>query len=324
MSAGYRTLQQITDEVSNTFQDTSTARKSRIKEAIAREYLNYANALPWPQLIQIEQDAISIASGDKYFYTPYRMGRILGIFPSGQPLKLDPVGIAGYLRRHGQLDDLGTSGWMSSYTHVGTSGKKAEFPSNDKIILTPGTEDNSANGALTINCVIHGVSNSDEVIEDVVISNGFSQTSSNSFSELYSVSTDGTQTVALFASGLVNNTTIFARIPGNQQTARYQKYRVGQAPSEAKTLTVAYKKEPIAWNNDNMVPEIPISDALYHKALATLYRSMRKPGPVAQSEDAQADAKVQAAFDQSVVQGETAPQAAPIERYQYLPGKRSR
>lgn len=319
MSGGYRTLIQITNEVANTFQDSSASRKARIKEAIQREYLNFCNKLPWPDLIRIEDDVISMAAGDKHFYTPYYMGNILGIFPSNQSLKMDPVQIASYLRRHGKLNDVSSNGWMSSYTFVGSFAHKEDIPSGEKMIFTPGTLDVAA--LTTISCTIHGVTNTDEKVEEVVCTNGAQVTTANSYTEVYSIATDAVNLDTLFVSGQLT-VTVYARLPPGVHSVRYRKYRVGASPAEAKTLTVAYKKEPLPLMKDNQAPEIPVSDALYHSGLAELYRSMRKPGPIAQAEDAQAMDKVQAAFDETILQAETAPQASPIERYRMLPGKR--
>ena len=321
MSGSYKTLDQMVTEAANTVKDTSTSSKARLKETIQRAYMEYAAMYPWPDLIEIENDAVSLTAGQKSFYLPYRYGNLLGIFPSNQSIPLERIEIAAYLRRHGKLDDLASTGWMSSFVKVGDYGQKSDITTAEKLVFTPGTEDNNANGAVTINCVVQGLVNNDDFTEEVVITNGVAQTSAKSFSVIYSVSTDGNQTVPMFVSG-ADSVTIYARIPSGVRSVRYTKYRVGDAPGEAKDLTVIFKRDPIPLHKDHQTPVIPVSDALVKTAVGERWMSDRKFQGIGATYLQQAQTLAQRTFDEQTVQTDSSPQAMPIERYQFMTGLR--
>lgn len=319
--SSWKTYIQIVDDVAEAYGDTTTSKKNKIKRAVNRAYAKAAQAYPWPQLIRIDDKGITITASADHFFLSDQMGALLGIFPSNEHLPLNPVGIASYLRRHGRMKDQGYDAWMISYTDEGTFGASAEISAAEKLTFTPQAPDSDPPGA-TISWTVHGMDQALERVETGTCLAGASAETDNEFTEIFSVATDGAQTAELFVSGSTS-ITVYARIVPGIRSPRYRKIRVGDTATEAKDLTLAYKKDILPLHQDDQVVEIPVGDALYHLALSEMYRQQRKPGPIAQSEKQEGVEALELAFNESVIQGESMEQAMPAPRYHGLPNMRS-
>ena len=318
----YLTLEQMVDEAVAIFGDTTTTKKTRARRSIQRGYVSMAQRYPWPQLLTIEDAKISGTAGEKNLYLESYMERVLGVFPYSKTEVLRNESIMSWLKKFAPFEDDSSTGLAVSYTDIGEFAHNVDIDAAAQLILAPGTADDADNSALSYDTVIHGLdSNGREVTVTASVTNGVGVQTTTSFTEVFGFSTDGENADEV---RLTNATTMvrIATIPPGERTVKYKKLRLGMTPDTAHSFSVGYKKSVRELVLDDQIPEIPVSDALIHFALATLYRQQRKPGPIAQSEQMLSDSLAQEAFDATQTQGDTFRQARGIERRRFMPGLR--
>lgn len=265
----YQTLSEMTAEVGRFIGDSGTTAATKIKDSLNKWYAYVSKQWVWPSLIILDESGVSTTAGSSRLYLPKRVDRVYFLYST----TLDAAAIHRhadqFFNRVGTLAD--SSGVFTDFADVGELGRKADFSSTAELLSVS----SSSASDTTQTVVIRGVSSGEEILEEVTLSGTTPVDTTNTYSDLYSVSCDGSNAGVISVSGKVSATTYAALAP-RERTARYRVLRISGIPSSAETLKIFGRKRVNRLSYDNDVPEIPVSQVLVEKAAAEHFARQRK------------------------------------------------
>jgi hypothetical protein len=304
----YQTLEQMTDHVARVVQETGSTsvagtQKTRIKEALNNAYAEVARRYPWPALMDAKETGITATASNKFVYLPKYIQQVYFLLPSTLDQLAPHEAVFAFFNRRGYFKDEGFP--IEAFTDAGELGRKADFSSAAELLEISG-------GTASYTALVHGLTGTDdEVTESVSVTSGAATNTTTSFVDIFSVSTDGNHTSVVTVAG-VDSATTYATIGPTERTARYRRLRLSGVPTSAETLAMYYKKRVIPLKNDDQVPEIPVSVALIHKAIAFFYGHQRRWANAMQIHLGIAEQSLQTILGEETMQGHRMEQGVPI------------
>lgn len=268
MTIDYRTFADMYGFVGRQINDSSESRKTKIKESLNYHYREICRFMRWPELIRGREETLSF-TGSRWLYLPKDVDELFFMQEGSIPNVLPHEAVEQFFANAG--DSFDTTGTAFRRTDAGEIGRKFDFSSTaEKITISSSTSTDSNT------VVIHGEDSNGDDIKDVVAlpGNGTSVDSTTTFSDLFSVSCDGSQTGTITAAGKTSATT-YATIPPNERTARYWRVRIRWVPQSGQVFTIYYKRRVAPLVNDQDVMEIRASYIAIEFATASQYLNMQ-------------------------------------------------
>lgn len=301
----YLTFGEMKDQVAREIQDASSTRRPTIVgDALNRVYQEAARRFRWPSLSRAREKAVTAVADESFLYLDKDVAQLYFLRNGDLGTEVIHQAIESFFRRQGlELDNGGT---IWTYSDAGESGKKADIDSAEALTISSSSA-SADNGKAVL---VHGIVSGDELFESVTLPGAGGINTSNSFSEIYAVSIDGSQSGVITVTGNTSGTE-YATIAPGERTAKYRKIRLGMTPSSGTTITYYYKKRTPLLARDDQVPEIPASSALVELAAARQMTQTRNL-PAAQQRMASANEMLQLAYD-SVRQSDSILQATPYD-----------
>ena len=303
----YMTLEEMVDHVARHTQELNAGSasgtiKTRIKEAIDLVYPGFVRQVVWPNLTEAEETGITSTASEKHVYLPKRVAQPYFFLSSVLQGIAPHEAVFSFFNKRGLFKDDAFP--IEAFTDAGEVGKKSDWHSAaEKVEISGGTT--------TYDCLVQGRVGDDEILETVPVTNGAATNSTNDFDDVYSFSTNGAHTSVVTCKGVTSTTTL-ATIAPNERTARYRRIRISGVNSSAETLAVYYKKKVARLSNDDQVPEIPVSTAIVHKAIALLYSHQRKWQAAMNMHLGLAEEALQNVLDEELQQGHRVEQGIPL------------
>lgn len=304
----YQTLEQMADHVARVVQETGSSsvggtQKTRVKEAINLAYANILRRYPWPNLMDARETEFTATSGQAYLYLPKYVQQLYFLLPSVLDQLAPHEAVFAFFNKRGAFKDSGFA--IEAFTDAGEVGRKVPFSSTAETLEVSG-------GTASYTALVHGITgDDDEVTEEVNVSSGAAKNTSTSFSDLLSVSTDGSHTSVVTVKG-VTSTTTYATIGPTERTARYRRLRLSGVPTSGETIAMYFKKRAVPLVNDDQVPEIPVSVAIIHRATAFFYGHQRRWANAMQNQLQLAEQAVQDVLGEELGQGFRIEQGVPM------------
>lgn len=304
----YQTLEQMIDHVARVVQETGSSsssgtQKTRIREAIGIAYADLLRRYPWPNLMDAKETGVTATAGQSFVYLPKYVQQVYFLLPSVLDQLAPHEAILQFMNRRGSFKD--TQFPIEAFSDAGEVGRKTDFSSTAETLEVSG-------GTASYTALLHGMtSTDDEVTEAVLVTSGAATPSNTSFTDLYSVSTDGSHTSVVTVAGVTSSTT-YATIGPSERTARYRRLRLSGVPTSAETLAIYYKKRAIPLLNDDQVPEIPVSTAIIHTAIAFFYGHQRRWANAMQTHLGLAEQAVRNVLGEELGQGHRIEQGVPL------------
>ena len=268
----YMTLADMRGQVGRFVGDTTATRNVKTDEFINLHYADIATRYRWPYLMRAAESLVVTTSGDKFLYLPKDVGQLYFII-RGTPIGEAPSQtIENFFRR--QMELVNTIGRFITYADAGEVGRRAEFSDTAEMLTLQNVGGSGSQTVLVHGRVTIAGTETIEITESVTLSGSSAANTTNTFSDLLQVSTDGEQTGYISVTGQAS-ATLYATIEPGERTARYKKLRVGYV-SDGETLTMYYKKAVRRLTEDLSVPEIPVSMALVQMAIGSMFMLERK------------------------------------------------
>lgn len=268
----FLTLADMRGQVGRFVGDTTSTRNEKTDEFLNLHYADVATRYRWPYLMRGVEQGVTTVSGEKFLYLPKDVAQLYFIM-RGTPLGESPhQTIENFFKR--QLELVDNVGRFITYADAGEAGRRAEFSTTaEKLTLQ------NVGGSGSQSVLVHGrvtISGTEtiELMESVALSGSSAANTTNTFSDLLQVSTDGSQTGYISVTGQAS-ATLYATIEPGERTARYKRLRMGYV-SDGETLTMYYKKAVRRLTEDLSVPEIPVSMALIQMAIGSMFMLERK------------------------------------------------
>lgn len=303
--ADYQTRKQMEDQILEQTGDRSTsAGLTLARNTLNRAYENVAAQERWPQLIRASEQVVTYTAGGKFLYLPKSFeGTPLFIYPDNEPGTIAAIGLERAFHEYNV--SANTSSEAQNWAEAGVQGKKTDWHSAAELLtITPGSGE-TANGTY----FVHGISGGEEIQETVTTVTTTPADTSNSYTDLIAVSSDGSHTKTVTITGKTSSRE-YATLAPNERTAKYRVLRLFRIPPNATQLTMYYKKTVRPLLNDNAVPEIPVSTYLVEKTIADLLRRDRR-NDEAQDWEGQSNATLRRVIAREMHHGEKFRQAVP-------------
>lgn len=266
----YRTFSDMVTVIGRMVGNEGATKQNLIKDNLNRWYDFYASMFRWPSLLIAEESSISAVSGQDIIYLPKFFERVYFI----KPHRLDHVPpqltIDGFFKRFGDHDT--TTGIITDYARIGEFARKVPFHSSaEKLTLV------SDNASDTSTVVVKGKSSggSTGLSEEVTLSGTSSVETTNTYSDIFSISSDGQNSGVITITGS-SSSLEYAEISPTERTVRYVGLRLRFVPNKAETISVFGKRKVNLLNFDNDVPEIPVSSALVEIGISEFFAHQRK------------------------------------------------
>jgi len=256
----------------------------------------------WPNLVKAREGSATATSGEVFMYLAKDVGELFFLRNGKLGTEIVHQAVESFFRR--QSLTVNTSGEIFTYTDAGEDGKKAEISTAEKLSVSSSSA--SADNAKTV--TIHGVVSGEELFETVTLPGAGGVDSTNTYSDVYAISIDGSQSGVITIVGK-DSATEYATISPGDRTAKYRKVRLSMKPQAADSIVYYFKKRVPTLENDNQVPEIPAASAIVEMAVAKSYVQQRHIAAY-QMKMQDAEASLQRAFDASR-QSEALLQATP-------------
>lgn len=305
----YLTFAEMKEQVGREIQDSSSSRRPTIVgDAINREYMLACRRYRWPSLSKARESTAATTANEPFLYLEKDVGELYFLRNASLGTEAVHQQIENFFRRQGL--ELDNQGFLWTYSHAGIDGKKAEISSAEQLSISS-AQASSDNGKTAI---VHGLVGVDEIFESVTIPGAGGVDTTNSFTDLYAVSIDGSQAGVITCAGKTSATT-YATIAPGERTAKYKKLRLGMKPSDSTTVTYYFKKNVPLLTNDDQVPEIPAASALVELAAAKSELNQRHIAS-AESRYAKAQEALALAYD-STRGSEAIMQATPVRSGPY-------
>jgi len=267
------TFNQITTQVGQFIQDSSSGRETRIKDSVNRKYKELADGFDWPDLFRLRTAEVNVYANEAFVFLTYNGYVGKKIFTEDKKDLLTQTNPEMFMSRF--YDVLTTTGAPFSYTLVGSSPIK-------RVITTAETLDFVSSDATDIGQVVEvwGMVSGEEVNESVILNGTTTVTTSNTFSRITRIGTDTSSKDSSRAGHITitgtTSTVEYSVITAQNNDARYQALRFQDLPSSATTLTIAYKKRVEPLINDGDTLEIPADLILFELAAADILRQQGK------------------------------------------------
>lgn len=305
----YPTLKQMRDQIARQIGDDSEDRAVKIDEWINTHYSEVARKKAWPQLLRSSEEEVSLTAGAAYVYLPKTVEVLYFVMPHdcGEAINLALEAIL----RNASVN-FRNSGLVFAYADAGEFGRRVDFHTLfERLTLT-------TTGSDAVNAVVHGSVTStapnvtsQEIREEVQIAPSTGVTTSNAFSDIYSVGvatlTGSIITVTGATSGLV-----YATIGEGEQTARYRRIRLMQPDQQGTAVTLVWKKRPFKLISDNQAIEIPVGTQLMDAVISTMMINQREYNSAAIYHQGRASKGVDESFDAARTQGDQIYLAQPM------------
>jgi hypothetical protein len=268
----YMTLADIRGEAGRFIGDTSSSRNTKLDETINEEYAIIARRWRWQSLYLAEEQSITAASGEKFLYLPKYVDRVYFLYEGTGQSRVPVEMIENFFDRRGFFHD--TAGVIIAYADGGEVGRKVDFSTTAEQLQV--VSDDAADTSQTV--VVKGLLASDqEFKEELTLSGTSAVQTTKSYTELFSVSTDGTQAGVLTLSGSTSSTA-YAVLTPTERTARYRRLRLNFVPPSATTITLYGKKKVNRLSFENDVVEVPIGPILKQYAISAHFAQQRQHG----------------------------------------------
>ena len=275
---GYMTLDQMVDQVGRMVGDTSSARRTKIKDWINTAYDTCCRRFRWPQIFRGSEDTLTLTANSRWLYIPNKYAeRIFFLFPHDLDAPAPGINIEALFYIYTSAFD--STGPVQNYAEAGEVTTQVAFSTTaEKLDLVSSSVSDTA-----VVCYIRGLDSSgtDEISESVTLSGAVGVSSANTYSDLVQVTCDGTNVGVIAVTGNTSTTTYLTIAPG-ERTARYIRLRLAYVPTTADTYSYYYKKRVARLIDDNQVPEIPVSHAIVEYATASQFAQERKWGGAGQ------------------------------------------
>ena len=306
--SGYLTRKQIRDQVIAQLRDgASSTRQSKVNTWIDTEYHALTQRYFWPQLMRSSEQEFTLTVGQKLLYLPKDCEELAMIYVGNDRDVLFAETIKNLFRR-GNVR-VNESADTVRYAPIGELGRKADFSSTAEILtLTPSSV--AAGNDFTV--FVQGRSSDADLSETVSITGGVAADTTNSYTDLISVSVSGIVSGTLAVSGKTS-TTEYATIEQNERTARYKVIRLLNPPDQADSYTLYYKRRARSLDTDDQVPEIPVGHVLVDKVLSVQFAHDRRFQDAASFHDQRAERALDRLLSRDD-QGESVVQATPMMR----------
>jgi hypothetical protein len=267
------TFNQITTQVGQFIQDSSSGRETRIKDSINRKYQELADGFDWPDLLRLRQAEVTINANEAFAFLPYNVDVVKKIVVDDKKDLLVQTNPEMFLNRF--YDTLDTAGQPFSYTMVGSSPVKRVISSAEQLDFV------SSDATDTSQVVeVWGFVGGEEINESVTLNGTTTVTTANSFSRVTRIGTDSSSKDSSRAGHITvtgnTSSTEYAVITVQNNDARYQAIRFQDIPSATTTLTSVYKKKVEPLINDGDTLEIPCDLILFELAAADILRQQAK------------------------------------------------
>lgn len=306
MYQGYKTFRDIYSAATRYRIDSSTTFQTMMKEQINRAYERAVDAHDWTELRKVAQSGITLPASSAHIYLPAYVGQILAIVDTANDWFLEPGRIENlaYMSPSEFIDSGSTVDWAAA----GDSGIAADFsPTAETLNIV-----SSSASDTTQTVRLHGlIANNIEVTETVALNGTTNVVSTNTFTDLYSASTDDTHVGTISATG-VTSSTVYLRVPPADKTVRYKRIRLRPPSSVANALAIVYKKAVRPLVNDQDVPEIPVYDYLIEMGIAFGYGYDGNEASAAKHEQ-MAGQLLQIAINKSAAGGDDRIQSRPAQ-----------
>ena len=272
------TFKEMYTQVGQFIQDTSTARETRIKDALNRQYLALAKSRDWNELKRFTSAQVSQSGGTAFVYFPKNVDLVKKIISQTTPDLLTAVNPETLFdQRFIQLDESGPS---IQYSVIGASPIKAPYASTAE---TLGFASADSGDTVDINVEVWGRVGDDEIHETVAINGTTTVTTSNSFDDVSRIGVDGTRDGVITMTG-TTSTTAYCTIAPEDKYPAYQMARVWPIQSTDQSLTILYKKRVGPLVADGDAVEFPCEEALVQLAIGDILRQQHKWSPAREHE----------------------------------------
>jgi len=242
---------QLVTRVQNYINDTSTATETIIKESLNERVDSLMQQGFWS--FAMRSTTVDTASGTNTYYLPTGCDRIIDIRQVSSPIQLVRI----YAGDFDRLVPYPTAtGRPLYYVELLEDRVKAQPSTTAKIIaLSTSNEDIAAQTGATY-ATLYGQVNGVDRTESWALSAQNVISSTNSFSKLYSITTDIVADGTIRFTEAVAGTELLELYPGFYQLS-YKKFQLHPIPDSTYTLYIKYqaKNEPMI--NDADVPIIP-------------------------------------------------------------------
>jgi hypothetical protein len=269
---GYLTFENMRQQVGRMIGDTVTSnRQTIINDWLNTNYDNVARAHRWPSLTRASESELSFTAGERFLYLPQDLQEMYFLYPKDRPELPNAETPSSLFHRTALQQD--SSGVVRSFAPAGEYGRKADFHTDAELItVSPDASETAA----SVDHRIEGLDSAGVPYgETVNTATNVSANTSATFTEIFSISTNGLQTLKVTYSG-ATSTNEYAVIPADEQTARYKRIRLYQLPDTADTYTLYYKKRVKRLIDDDQIPEIPVSHVIMHMTVADQFRQQRR------------------------------------------------
>lgn len=271
----YATLCEIADQVALQIQDSSTTKRSQIILEITRRYGIRARERRWKELLRVSEEKFSTTAGQSYLYLPKEVEQLYLLFPQNGLPPLQGAQIEDLIANNSSA--YRTSGLALAWSDAGEVGYRADFYTAGELLQISHT------ASSTIEVVVRGnvggaegVADGNEVVEVVSVVSGAGTATTNTFTDLGSVSCQDLADGDLVSVVGVTSATTYAQIAAGERTARYKRIRLMPPTATADTVTMVWKKRVARLKEENQACEIPVGQILVDDVVATMLSFKRE------------------------------------------------
>lgn len=268
MSVKYRTFADMITYVGEVVGNEGDTKKSLIKSGINTWYDHIVNRFRWPALMLPNDDGVTISSGGDLLYLAKYVERVYFFHFDKSHRTVPLLDMQGFYSRFPVTHS--TNGVVQDVGDAGESGRMRDFHTSAETITVV-----SSSAADTGKVMVHGQVGNDIIGERVTLTGTSSVATTNSFTDLHRVTTDGDQVGVVTFSGTTSGNTYATVAPG-ESTAVYRTLRLHFVPDDTDTLRFYGKRMVNQLVNDEDVPQIPVSGVLQEYGCMHMFAHQRK------------------------------------------------
>lgn len=273
----YATLGQMASQVGLQIQDSSTEKATAIKDWINTHYAQVARGYRWKELLRVAEERSSTTAGQKYLFLTKEVEQVFLIFPQNNAGVLLGMPLDTLIEQYGSSYD--ESGLTVKFAEAGEVGYMTDFYTTGETLTI------THSGSGTVSGVVHGltgaaegISSSVEVTEAVSILQTTGVVTSNTYTDLISVSVDSLAAGDVVTVTGTTSTRTYAKISAGERTARYKRIRLMPPSNSADTYTLVWKKRVMRLSEDHQSVEIPVGQVLIDMVVSTMLSNQREYG----------------------------------------------
>lgn len=260
-----KTLENILANVQNEITDTSTSIQSIIKSYINRRYFQVLRAINW-EYINTSYSFNTVA-GTQNYVLPDDFGKPLIVRDATNNKEICEIDYQSLISNN--ISNFTSSGTPTQYSIIDDKIQNQPTATSLLTIVSSSVSDT------TQSIFVRGISSGSEIYETVALSGTSSVFTTNSYTQIISISKDNTTSGIITVTSNSGAVTVIA-IASGITTPFFKKIAFHYVPSQVITIAIPYYVKPLPMVDDNDYPVIDISDVIELGAIADAWRYKRQ------------------------------------------------